>query len=70
MGLEHAYVHTYTPHTHTWKREYTLNVIVEWLTLLLHVREVPGLNLGTQTGYLHRTSSWFSSVHRNVRIVP
>jgi hypothetical protein len=27
-----------------------LNVVVEWLTLLL--REVPGSNLGPETGYL------------------
>jgi hypothetical protein len=26
------------------------NVMVEWLTLLLRIREVPGLNLGPKTG--------------------
>jgi hypothetical protein len=27
------------------------NDVVEWLKLLLRIREVPGSNLGTQTGY-------------------
>jgi hypothetical protein len=27
------------------------NVLVEWLTLLLTIREVPGSNLGRETGY-------------------
>jgi hypothetical protein len=27
------------------------NVVVEWLTLLLRVCEVPGSNLGSKTGY-------------------
>jgi hypothetical protein len=27
------------------------NVVVEWLTLLLHIPEVPDLNLGPETGY-------------------
>jgi hypothetical protein len=27
------------------------NVVVEWLTLLLRIREVPGTNLGSETGY-------------------
>jgi hypothetical protein len=29
------------------------NVVVEWLTLLLPIREVPGSNLGSDTGYLY-----------------
>jgi hypothetical protein len=27
------------------------NVVVEWLTLLLHGREFPGSNLSQETGY-------------------
>jgi hypothetical protein len=27
------------------------NVVVEWLTLLLRIPEVPGLILGPETGY-------------------
>jgi hypothetical protein len=27
------------------------NVVVEWLTLLCHIRGVLGLNRGTETGY-------------------
>jgi hypothetical protein len=30
---------------------YKPNVMVEWLALLLHIRKVPGSNLGLQTGY-------------------
>jgi hypothetical protein len=30
---------------------FTLNVLVEWLTLLLNIREIPGSNLGPETGY-------------------
>jgi hypothetical protein len=26
-------------------------VVVEWLTILLHIREVPDSNLGPETGY-------------------
>jgi hypothetical protein len=34
---------------------HTLNVVLEWLTLLLRIREIPGPNLGTETGY----TDWF-----------
>jgi hypothetical protein len=27
------------------------NFVVEWFTLLLRIREVPGSNLGSETGY-------------------
>jgi hypothetical protein len=27
------------------------NVVVEWFTLLLHIRDIPGSNLGPETGY-------------------
>jgi hypothetical protein len=27
------------------------NIVVEWLTLLLHIREVPGSNLDLETGH-------------------
>jgi hypothetical protein len=29
----------------------TPNVMAEWLTLLSHIRDVPGSNLGRETGY-------------------
>jgi hypothetical protein len=32
-------------------RAIELNVMVEWLILLLHIREVPGSNLGPEIGY-------------------
>jgi hypothetical protein len=28
------------------------NVVIEWLTLSIFIREIPGLNLGPETGYL------------------
>jgi hypothetical protein len=27
------------------------NVVVEWLTVLLHIQHVPGSNLGLETSY-------------------
>jgi hypothetical protein len=38
------------------------NVVVEWLVLLLCIREVPGSNLGPETGYPDWDFSWFFSV--------
>jgi hypothetical protein len=38
------------------------NVVVEWLTLLLRIREVPALNLGSETDYNHWCLLWFPSV--------
>jgi hypothetical protein len=39
-----------------------LNIVVEWLTLLLCIQEVLGSNLGPETGYPDCGFSWFSSV--------
>jgi hypothetical protein len=36
--------------------------VVEWLTLLLRIREVPGSNLGQETAYPDWGISWFSAV--------
>jgi hypothetical protein len=33
------------------KSSLSSNVMVEWLTLQLHILEVPGSNLGPETGY-------------------
>jgi hypothetical protein len=38
---------------------HTPNILVEWLALLLRIREVPDSNLGLATGYADRGSSWF-----------
>jgi hypothetical protein len=38
------------------------NVLVRWLTFLLRTREVPGSNLGPETGYPDWGISWLSSV--------
>jgi hypothetical protein len=40
----------------------TPNVVVEWPTILLRVREVPGSNLGPETGYPDLWFSWVSPV--------
>jgi hypothetical protein len=45
-----------THHLHLHNPEYggnmfPLNIMVEWLTLLLHIQEVPSSNLGPETGY-------------------
>jgi hypothetical protein len=37
------------------------NVVVEWLTFLLRTREVPGVNIGLETGYPNWGFSWFAS---------
>jgi hypothetical protein len=38
------------------------NVVVEWLTLLLRIREGTGSNFDLETGYPDLGFSWFSSV--------
>jgi hypothetical protein len=38
------------------------NIVVKWLTLLLHNQEVPGSNIGSETGYPDWGISWFFSV--------
>jgi hypothetical protein len=38
------------------------NVVVEWVTPLLRIRNIPGSNLGPETGYLDCGISWFLSV--------
>jgi hypothetical protein len=38
------------------------NVMVEWLALLLRILEVPGSNLGPETGHSDWGFSWFSSI--------
>jgi hypothetical protein len=47
------------------------NVVVEWLTLLLHICEVPGSNLGQDTGYPTEIFHDFpQSLQANSGIVP
>jgi len=40
--------------------------MVEWLTLLLRIQEVPGSNLGPETGYTDWGFSWFSQSLRRM----
>jgi hypothetical protein len=44
-----------------------LNVVVEWLTHLLRIREVPGSNLGTETGYPEEGFGVFLSHSRQIQ---
>jgi hypothetical protein len=45
------------------------NAVVEWLTLLLRIREIPGLNLGPETGYIDWRSLWlYLSLQTNIGI--
>jgi hypothetical protein len=43
-----------------------LNVVVEWLALLLPIREVPGSNLGPETGCPDRSFVVFLSPFRQM----
>jgi hypothetical protein len=38
--------------------------VVEWLTLLIPIREAPGSSLGSESGYPDGGFSWLSSVSR------
>jgi hypothetical protein len=44
------------------KPEVPPNVVVEWVTPLLRIREVPGSNIAPETGYSDWGFSWVSSV--------
>jgi hypothetical protein len=47
------------------------NFVVEWLTLLLHIREVPGSNLDQETGYSDLGGrGFFQSLQPNAGRVP
>jgi hypothetical protein len=51
LKWDHYYWHSeHSPKSFTEFK--TLNVMVEWLTLLLHIKEVPGSNLSPQTSFL------------------
>jgi hypothetical protein len=45
-------------------------VMVEWLTLLLHIQEVPGSNLGLEMSYSEVFHGIPQSLQENIRIVP
>jgi hypothetical protein len=48
-----------------------INIMIKWSTVLLPIREVPGSNLGPETGYHDRGFSWFpQSLQANAGIVP
>jgi hypothetical protein len=42
------------------------NIVVEWLTFLLRIREVSGSNLGPQTGYPNYGFRGFSSLSKRI----
>jgi hypothetical protein len=46
-------------------------VIVEWITLLIHMRENPGLNFGPETGLLSQVfRAFFSRYYLEIRPLP
>jgi hypothetical protein len=45
-------------------------VVVKWLTLLLRIGEVPGSNLGQETGYPEGSRGFPQSLQANAGIVP
>jgi hypothetical protein len=45
------------------------NVVADWLTILLSIREVPGTNLGPEIGYPEVFCDLTQSFQENVRIV-
>jgi hypothetical protein len=47
----------------------TPNMVVEWLTLLLRIREIPGSNLHPETGYRDTFSCFRQSPYANAGIV-
>jgi hypothetical protein len=46
------------------------NVVIEWLTLLLHIREVPGSNLSPETCYPKVFCGFPQCIQANAGIVP
>jgi hypothetical protein len=53
-----------------WKT-YLPNVMVEWLTLVFRIQEVPGSNLGPEISCPNWDFSWFSqSLEANTRRIP
>jgi hypothetical protein len=44
--------------------------MVKWLTLLLHIQEVSGSNLGPETGYLEMLHGFHYFLKANARTVP
>jgi hypothetical protein len=47
-----------------------LNIMVKWLTLLLHIREAPGSNLSLGNGYPEGFHVFPQYIQANARIVP
>jgi hypothetical protein len=41
--------------------------VVEWLTPLLRVREVPGSNLGSETDYPDGGSPWYLQTNAGIK---
>lgn len=52
-------------------RRNVLNIVVEWITCLLHIREFPGSNFGPQASYLTEVFHYFSQyLQANAVIMP
>jgi hypothetical protein len=52
------------------KSEQLQNVVVEWLTLLLRIQEVPGSSNGPEGGYPELFRGVSQSFHANAGITP
>jgi hypothetical protein len=61
LASEHEVLNS-VPWQCIWDLWRKLNVVIEWLTTLLHIREVQGLNLGPETDYPDWDLSLLSSV--------
>jgi hypothetical protein len=48
----------------------TLNVMVEWLTFLLRIREIKSLNLGTHIAYSEIFQDFHESFQADSRVFP
>jgi hypothetical protein len=57
-------------HAITKQIRFAPNIVVEWLTLLLRIRDVSGSNLGPETDYSESFSAFPQSVQANAATVP
>jgi hypothetical protein len=62
QGMSEVEGHIHRNSYYRLRAEFSLNVVVKWLTLLLRIREFLGSHLGPKTGYPKSGCSLFSSV--------
>jgi hypothetical protein len=64
-AAQNSSVHEERRNTHL-RRRMQRNVVVEWLTVLFRIREIPVSNLGQETATLTEVSCGFSAVIRQM----